>query len=155
MKNVLRVFMLVTMMAVCSVGMYAQKQDAGRQRLSREELAKVQARHIAGEMAFDNAVTERFVETYCRCQSEIWALGGKRGKGERKVSETTTEEETAKELSMRFERRRKILDIRQKYYEEYSKFLTQKQIKRVYELENGMMNRLAKRGKGNARGRRR
>lgn len=39
----------------------------------------------------------------------------------------------------------KILDIRQKYYKEYSKFMTQKQIQRVYEIEKNMMKRFAKR----------
>ena len=39
----------------------------------------------------------------------------------------------------------KILDIRQKYYKEYSKFMTQKQIQRVYEIEKNMMKRFAQR----------
>ena len=37
-----------------------------------------------------------------------------------------------------------MLDIRKKYYKEYSKFLTQNQIKRVYELEQQMKKRLFK-----------
>ena len=41
------------------------------------------------------------------------------------------------------ERSEKLLQIRQKYYAEYSKFLTQNQIKRVYVLERQMMKRLA------------
>lgn len=40
----------------------------------------------------------------------------------------------------------KILNIRQKYYKEYSKFLTQTQIERVYEQERKIMKRYAKRG---------
>ena len=42
----------------------------------------------------------------------------------------------------------KILNIRQKYYKEYSKFMTQKQIQRVYEIEKNMMKRFSQhRGK--------
>ena len=54
--------------------------------------------------------------------------------------------ETKKSIKDRFEHSEKILKIREKYYKEYSKFLTQKQIQRVYELEQKTMKRLGKRG---------
>ena len=44
----------------------------------------------------------------------------------------------------RMEQSQKILDLREKYYKEYSKFLTQKQIERAYELEQQTMRRLAR-----------
>lgn len=47
-------------------------------------------------------------------------------------------------IKERFERSQQLLDLREKYYEEYSKILTQKQIQRVYELERQAMNRLEK-----------
>ena len=50
-------------------------QNNTRQRLTREELADKQARHIAQTMAFDEATTKQFVETYTACPKEIWALG--------------------------------------------------------------------------------
>ena len=58
-----------------------------------------------------------------------------------------TDEETEQALKDRFAHSQKILDLRQKYYVIYSEFLTQKQIRRVYELERQMMDRLSKRGK--------
>lgn len=133
--------MLTVALAVCCGTVCAQKSDR-QKRLTREELAEKQARHIAGVMTMDDATTSRFVETYCKCQKEIWALGPRRG------AQAETEAESEQAIKARFEHSRKILDIRQKYYEEYSKFLTQKQIKQVYEIERRMMNRLAKR-KGN------
>ena len=111
-------------------------QNNQRQRLTREELADKQARHIAQTMAFDEATTKQFVETYTACQKEIWALGT-RMKGARK--QANAQQQTARQ----FERSEKLLQIRQKYYAEYSKFLTQNQIKRVYVLERRMMKRLA------------
>ena len=47
------------------------------------------------------------------------------------------------DMKQRFERSQKILDLRKKYYDIYSTFLTQKQISRVYEIERDMMRRLA------------
>lgn len=45
----------------------------------------------------------------------------------------------------RFDHSKRILAIREKYYEEYSKFLSQKEIEQVYELERQAMRRLSQR----------
>ena len=56
-----------------------------------------------------------------------------------------TDAETDQVIKARMERGRQILDLREKYYKEYSKFLTPRQIQRVYELEKKSMKRLQKR----------
>ena len=135
MKNLMKINMMALMVFVfCTIGM---AQDE-KQRMSREQLAEKQAMHIAQELAFDDATTQRFIETYCACQQEIWALGPRR------EIEPATENEAEQAIKERFERSRAILDLREKHYEEYSKFLTQKQILRVYELEHQSMDRLHK-----------
>lgn len=131
-------FLTVIMAAFCGTA-YAQKSD--KQRMSREQLAEVQARHIAQQLAFDDETTAKFVDTYSRCQKEIWTLAPLK-KGVRGAAKTDTETEEA--IESRFERSQKLLDIRKKYYKEYSKFLTPKQIQRVYSLEKSMMGRLGK-----------
>ena len=105
-------------------------------KISREELAVKQAEHISTELAFDDATSKKFKETYCNFQQELWALGPSLGKQQ---SDNPSEEE----MKQRFERSQKILDLRQKYYKRYSTFLTQRQIQRVYEIEKQMRNRLA------------
>ena len=131
-------FLTVIMAAFCGTA-YAQKSD--KQRMSREQLAEVQARHIAQQLAFDDETTAKFVDTYSHCQKEIWALAPLK-KGVRGAAKTDTETEAA--IESRFERSQKLLDIRKKYYKEYSEFLTPKQIQRVYSLEKSMMGRLGK-----------
>lgn len=131
-------FLTVIMAAFCGTA-YAQKSD--KQRMSREQLAEVQARHIAQQLAFDDETTAKFVDTYSRCQKEIWTLVPLK-KGVRGAAKTDTETEEA--IESRFERSQKLLDIRKKYYKEYSEFLTPKQIQRVYSLEKSMMDRLGK-----------
>lgn len=120
------------------------KAQNNRQNISREKLAETQARHIASELAFNEDITARFMETYCNCQKEIWELGLRIGKRDGINSSSATEQESEEEIKARFERSQKILDIRKKYYNEYSKFLTQKQIQRVYEIEKDIMKRLSK-----------
>ncbi len=166
-----RLLSLVLLMAALTAGTTATAQESAaanaqsetRQRLTREQLADTQARRIAGELAFDKATTEKFVATYAKCQKEVWALGpqhkpqgGRMGKPNGKpaaaqgntaakpAAPQSTEEEAGKQLQERFDRSQKMLDIRQKYYKEYSKFLTQKQIERVYQIERQMLQQLAK-----------
>ena len=143
MKNLMKINMVALMVFVfCTVSMAQNEQ----QRMSREQLAEKQAKHIAQELSFDEATTQRFIETYCACQQEVWALGP------RQKAETVTEEEAEQVIKERLERSRAVLDLREKYYEEYSKFLTQKQIFRVYELEHQAMDRLNKHREHNQKG---
>lgn len=144
MKKIIRIFMVAVIIMLSCTTANAQ-QPTQKQRLSREQLAEVQAKHIAHELAFNDGITAKFVDTYGRCQKEIWALGP-RNSG--KKNSDTTDKENEERIKARFDRSEKILDIRKKYYKEYSKFLTQTQIERVYEQERQMMKRMAKRGAG-------
>ena len=143
MRHLIRLFIIALTMIVSCTTVYAQQSTSqsttSKQRISREQLAEVQARHIAQELAFSNTITAKFVRTYCNCQKEIWALGPRSKSSKRGMSEQDNEER----IRQRFAMSEKILAIRQKYYKEYSKFLTQAQIERVYELERKMMNRLS------------
>ncbi len=146
MKYLIRTVVIAIMMIASCVTISAQQNKPHRpnqkQQMSREQLAEVQAKHIAQELAFSDAVTERFVKTYCNYQKEIWALGPRKRPNKQGASEQENEER----IKERFAMSEKILNIRQKYYKEYSKFLTQSQIEKVYEQERKMMNRLSKRG---------
>ena len=143
MKSLMKINMVALMVfAFCTIGM-AQNE---KQRMSREQLAEKQAKHIAQELSFDEATTQRFIETYCACQQEVWALGP------RQKAEPATDEEAEQAIKERFERSKAVLDLREKYYEEYSKYLTQKQIFRVYELEHQAMDRLNKHREHNQKG---
>ena len=144
MKNIIRLLLLAVTLTVFSVAVSAQ---SNKQRLTREQLAEVQAKHIAKEMAMDDATSRRFIETFCQFQRDIWALGPRPKQPHR----TMTDEETEQALKSRFAHSRKILDLRQKYYGIYSEFLTQKQIQRVYELERQMMEHLSKRSRSTNR----
>lgn len=140
MKKMLSFALCAIMMAVCSTAVQAQTEKSKKQRISREQLAEKQARHIAHELALDDATTAKYVETYKACQQEVWALGPRVKRHQANASEADAEQAN----KARFEQSEKILKIREKYYKEYSKFLTQKQIERAYELEQKVMRRLAK-----------
>lgn len=135
MKSLLKFnLMAVIVLAFCTMGLAQDKQ----QRMNREQLAEKQAKYIAGQLTLDETTTQRFVETFCAYQQEVWALGPKR------QAEPTNDEEAEQAIKERFQRSQQILALREKYYDEYSKFLTPSQIQQVYKLERQAMNRLAK-----------
>lgn len=139
-KVIICLLLLCTLLPTMTAS--AQKVDR-QQRVSREQLADIQARHIIKELALDDKTGDKFLETYRNFQREIWALGPRVRAKKGRASDSETEQS----IEQRFDMSEKILKIRRKYYGEYSKFLTQEQIQRVYELERQMMRRLAaKRG---------
>lgn len=122
---------------VCLAMAVSATAQTPQQQMSREQLAETQAKYIARELAFDDNLSSQFVTTYCECQKEVWTLGPRSGK----------------DCSMqeRFDRSQKLLDIRQKYYRLYSRFLTDRQIENVYKLERRMMHRMQSKHKENGR----
>lgn len=142
MKKIIPIVLSAVIMTLGSNAALAQKPGGEHQRLSREQLAEKQAQHIASDLALDDVTTQKFVTAFSNYQKEVWALGPRKGHDDHK--QPVTEAEAEKEIKAGFERSKKMLDLREKYYKEYSKFLTQKQILRVYELEKQSMRRFAK-----------
>ena len=157
MKKVFRILLTTIMMVAFSTTVSAQEanaqQPSKKQRMSREQMAEMQAKHISRQLALDDATSQKFIETFSAYQKEVWALRPQ-GKGMHKKKSEMTDAEAEKAIKDQFDHSQKVLTLRQEYYKKYSKFLTAKQIQRVYELEKQSMNRLAKRGPINQRGKR-
>jgi hypothetical protein len=140
MKQNFRIMMIALVAMIC-VSAIAQN-NSKLQRINREQLAEMQAKHIARQLALDDATAAKYIQTYKDYQKDIWALGPRvkhQGNGEEKAEAA---------IKGRFERSQQILSIREKYYEKYSKFLTQKQLQKAYQLERKAMNNIAKRHRG-------
>ena len=134
MKTILRTLLVAITVMMCATAAMAQANDG--KRLSREELAVNQAKYIAHELALDEATTNKYVETYCAYQKEVWALGPRKDLND----------------EQRLERSQKVLDLRKKYLAIYRGFLTETQVDRAYRLEKKILDRMRKK---NARMRKR
>ena len=137
MKAIFKKAVLAAATILMSVTLFAQGRA---ERISREELAVKQAEHICRSLAFDKATAEKFKQTYCLYQEELWALGPRPEKPKPGQQDKPDEEK----IQQRFDRSQKVLDLRKKYYDIYGSFLTQEQISRVYEIERDMMHHLSK-----------
>ncbi len=120
-------FQFILMALIVLVGaMTASAQTTSGQRLSREELAVNQANYIAKELALDRTTTQKYVDTYCQYQRELWNLGPRRG--------LTTEQ--------RLERSQQILDLRKRYNTIYRGFLSEQQLDKAYRIEKRLIDRM-------------
>lgn len=123
-----------------------KKCTEGSGRPPREQFAKIQAETIATDLELDETTTRRFVETYLKCQEEIWdSRPPKEMQKKGEDAKNLTEAQARKIITERFAHRARMNKIQDKYYREYSKFLTQRQILRVYDHEHKMMERMMRR----------
>ena len=136
MKRIIRIMALAMFMVCMSMGANAQnKQKKDGSRMSVELLTELRAKRIAQALALDDATAQKFTTTFCACQKELYAANKamKENKGKKRSEMTDAEIETIQKD--RFKQSRKLLDLREKYYGEYRKFLSARQVRRVYELE--------------------
>ena len=146
MNNMRNLMMACVMMmaSICVAVARPETNGEGRgNRPSMEQFTKAQAYRIARQLDLDDATTKRFVEAFCNCRKEIAATRIPRPN---KKPENMTYAEVVRGIKARFQQGRKILYIREKYFKVYSKFLTPKQIQRVYDLEMVDFQHFQKRG---------
>lgn len=149
MKKILKTMMLVVALITCPVAQAQQQTTTKSKQVNREDFAQKRAMYIANQLAFDDKTADKFVKTYEQYCKETATLRPTR-QPKRDRDKALTDKEVEQKIKERFDRSQKLLDIRVKYYKEYSKFLTPKQIERVYQLEQQQMRRPGNRGNNQA-----
>ena len=129
-NGIFKAVALAAMMCIMAISAHAQSD----RRISREQLATRQAEYIAKQLNLDDHSRQKLIDVYKRCQQEVWELGPRIGKKALAGNE--------KPAQNRLERSQKLLDIRKKYYQEYSTFLTDEQIDSMYRMEMRMMKHM-------------
>ena len=158
MKKIVSIVCCAIMMAVCTAQAQDNQDNQPRKKgFNPEQRIEKKAQRICRELALDDATAKKFTETYREYYKELKALrtkdcsdgkkdgiegkknlDGKKdfdGKKDCCKAKNLTEAEAAQMLKARFEMQEKTLSLQKKYYDKYSKFLTQKQIMRIYEME--------------------
>ena len=125
---------------LCAFCLTAQPKKGQRPKSSKTEMAQKQATRIADELEFANETRDRFIATFVNCQQEMWNLRPRHA--DRKREQAMTDAQTDSLIRARFDHSQRTLDTRRKYYNEYRKFLTPRQINRVYELERKIMRQI-------------
>ena len=141
------------LLVACFMGMQvmnAQHHDKskhpGRKRMTIEQMTDMQAKRIIGELGLDDKTAAKFTDVYRKYMKEMDDLRKKNlpqkpqvKPKDGKMPPMPTDAEVDKMMRNRFKQSREMLDIREKYYDEFRKFLSPKQVQKVY--DQGNMNR--------------
>ena len=122
--------MILAIFMVMGTCMSANAQQTNNNQNVRQRMAN----HIAKAIGLDEALTKKYVATYCDYQKELWNIGPR-------LKRNSNMEE-------RFDRSRKIIDIREKYYHKYKEFLTDEQVQKAFNEERRVMHHMKQKAKG-------
>ena len=122
-----------------------QGKRHGRKRMTMEQMVNMQANKIIGDLGLDDKTAAKFKDVYAKYMKEMndlrkegmdFRMRGRIQKGDTLAKmkiQMPTDDEVDKMMRDRFKQSRKILDVREKYYDEFRKFLSPKQVQKVYE----------------------
>lgn len=158
----MKIKLMYAVLAVLLMGsqMTLSAQDAKvdkerKQRPTQEEMTKMRTEQMVKTLMLDDATAAKFTPMYGKYLQETrecLMMTRKSGDKKAKTADTDakekrpsmTDEEIATMLRNQFAQSRKMLDVREKYYNEFSKILTQKQILRIYQQEKMNANKFKK-----------
>lgn len=153
---------ITAVMALCLIAGVAMAQEQGErpQRPNKDQVTKMKVNKLVKNLALDNKTAELFTATYTQYQEDVAKINekyppmnfpgigpdnekGRKGKAKGEAIEMPLDEEVEKSILDGFARERELLNIKEKYYRIFCKFLTPQQIQKMYQLENaprGMQN---------------
>ena len=139
-----KVLYLIVVLLMCGLqtDMFAQNKGVKKGNMSSEQRIEKQADHIAKSLMLSDAKEAQFSTVYTQYLKELRRCahtgfrfdGGKEKMDKAKL----TDEQIDKMIQMRFDKCREILDVREKYYKEFKKILTARQIMKMYSIERNL-----------------
>ena len=119
----------------------AQKNGNARQmreRPSAEQMAEQRAKKMSETLLLDDKTSEKFIPLYKQYIAELQAIRPERRmmRDGNSPKQEMTEEQIAERIKEGFANERKTIDIKEKYYKDFSKILNQRQIERMYRSGN-------------------
>ena len=135
---------LVALFMGSQMAIFAQGKKEGktdRKQFGQEQMQKMQCNQLINALALDDAETAKFKPVYTKYMEEMRAV---RNMNPRAPRSTLTDAEVEQVIKARFAQSRKMLDIREKYYNEFRKILSPKQIAKIYQTEKSNANKFRK-----------
>ncbi len=138
--------MLLAVLLIGGQSVWAQPKPGNveKPRLTPEQMMQKQSQRMAKALLLDDATAAKFMPVYenflkelrdCRMEGRRDMPGRpevKKDAGTPDVKPLPTDAEIEQQMKDDFARCRKMLDIREKYFDEFSKFLTPQQIQKIY-----------------------
>ncbi|GCB34993.1 hypothetical protein [Bacteroides faecalis] len=152
-------YVVLAMLLIGSqLSLSAQNKDnqEKKQRPTPEQMIQIQTNQMVRALMLDDATAAKFTPIYQKYVKELRECRMMNIKPRVKKDATQdaeanktpkpamTDADIAKMLKDQFTQSRKMLDIREKYYNEFSKILSQKQILKIYQQEKSNASKFKK-----------
>lgn len=134
-------YVVLAILLGCTTTVFAQENDGQRKNRSKDERIERQTQALIHALQLDETKATQFRDIYKNYRKELdeaiqkpeeWKqLAATKGQKQQGKTELTDEQKD-KLMQFRFERAQKRLDIKEKYYTEFRKFLSPKQVERIY-----------------------
>lgn len=154
MKKYLFMVMIAVMMLSGSTTVNAQVAQNGKERvhLSVDQIIQKRTGKMVQTLMLDDATSAKFIPVYSQYLKDKMECRIMKPKRMGMDVNAKTDAEIDQMIQDNFAQSRKILDIREKYYAKFRKFLTPKQIMKIYQAEKNdvvkLKNEMMKRKKG-------
>lgn len=144
MKRILMVALATLFLAAQGVAQGPQKQMTPEQREARKQaMMENRCNQLATALTLNDVDAARFIALYKQYNDEMHALRKqykmhrpkKANAKQGTPAEPLTDEQVDANIRNRFAMSRAIIDVREKYYNEFCQFMNPKQIQKLYDLE--------------------
>lgn len=149
--------LLAAMLMGSQITLSAQNKEnkEKKQRPTPEQIAKMQTDHMVKALMLDDATAAKFTPVYEKYLKELreCRMMNHKPRVKKDVAQGTnapaqrpamTDADIAKQIKDQFAQSRKMLDLREKYYNDFSKILSQKQIMKIYQMERSYADKFKK-----------
>ena len=149
------IYVLMATLLIGSQTIFAQNEDnkGNKQRAMSERMIQRQTNQMVKVLMLDDAATAKFTPVYenylkelreCRMMNRMNRMKNNNAEAKQTPKPVPTDAEIEKQIKDQFAQSRKILDVREKYFNEFRKFLSPKQIMKIYQTEKSNANKFRK-----------
>lgn len=133
--------LLGCMIMLVSVSAQNNEKIGSESKAKHPNFEEVQLKQVLKSLMLDDKTQAKFIPVYQKYQKDMKACCKPQVK---KKNAEMTDAEIANEIEHQFKQGRKIIDVKEKYYKEFKKILTMKQIQKIYRLERMNMRHIGK-----------
>ena len=149
------IYVVLAVLLMGSQTISAQNKDNkdNKQRPTPEQMMQRQTNLMVKTLMLDDATAAKFTPVYenylkelreCRMMNRKDRMRNNNAEAKQTPKPVPTDAEIEKQIKDQFAQSRKILDVREKYYNEFRKILAPKQIMKIYQTEKNNANKFRK-----------
>ena len=141
------IYVMMAALLIGSQTISAQNKDNKdqKQRPTPEQMMQRQANQMVKTLMLDDATAAKFTPVYeGRMMNRHERNRRNNAEAKQTAKPVPTDAEIEKQIKDQFAQSRKILDVREKYYNEFRKILSPKQIMKIYQTEKSNANKFRK-----------